>query len=80
MKKLLVLITLLLSALSAFGQQNKTNEKPLAPSFFGVTLDGARIDMNALKGKVVVLNLWFINCPNCIQEISLLNQDRKSVV
>ena len=27
-----------------------------------------------MRGKVVVLNLWFINCPNCVDEIKLLNK------
>lgn len=26
------------------------------------------------RGKVVVLNLWFIHCPNCLAEITMLNQ------
>ncbi|MBK8302776.1 MAG: TlpA family protein disulfide reductase [Chloracidobacterium sp.] len=47
---------------------------------------GQKVDTTALKGKVVVLNLWFINCPNCVEEIKLLNAlvdqyiDNKDVV
>ena len=37
-------------------------------------MDGSMVDTTALRGKVVVLNLWFINCPNCIEEIKLLNE------
>lgn len=37
------------------------------------TMDGTKIDTNLLRGKVVVLNLWFINCPNCVEEIKQLN-------
>lgn len=38
------------------------------------TMDGTKVDLAALRGKVVVLNLWFINCINCVEEIKLLNQ------
>lgn len=37
-------------------------------------MDGSKVDTHALRGKVVVLNLWFINCPNCLAEIKMLNQ------
>ncbi len=86
MKKLFILAALFVFSFSAFGQQNKKDEKPLAPAFKGITLDGKTIDFADLRGKVVVLNLWFINCPNCIEEIKLLNslvdsyKDNKDVV
>lgn len=86
MKKLFILAALFVFSFSAFGQQNKKDEKPLAPSFKGITLDGKTIDFADLRGKVVVLNLWFVNCPNCIEEIKLLNnlvdsyKDNKDVV
>ena len=44
------------------------------PTFAALAMDGSKIDTAALRGKVVVLNLWFINCPNCVDEIKLLNQ------
>jgi thiol-disulfide isomerase/thioredoxin len=37
-------------------------------------LDGTKIDLKALRGKVVVLNFWFINCPPCRMEIPELNK------
>ena len=74
MKKLFVLVALFVFGISAFGQVKKTDEKPLAPAFKGITLEGKTIDFADLRGKVVVLNLWFINCPNCIEEINLLNK------
>lgn len=58
---------------SAFGQK-KADEKPIAPAFKVVSVNNQTFDSAKLKGKVVVLNLWFINCPNCVQEIKLLNQ------
>ena len=86
MKKLFILAALLVFGSFAYGQQKKTVEKPLAPSFTGTTLDGKAVNFADLRGKVVVLNLWFINCPNCIEEIKLLNKivdeykDNKDVV
>ena len=74
MKNLFVFAALLALAVSAFGQQPKTEEKPLAPTFSATTLEGITLNTADLKGKVIVLNLWFINCPNCVQEIKLLNQ------
>lgn len=43
------------------------------PNFAALSMDGTKIDTAELKGKVVALNLWFINCPNCRDEIKLLN-------
>ena len=60
-------------AFSIFGQKN-AGDKPLAPDFKVVSINDQTFDSAKLKGKVVVLNLWFINCPNCVQEIKLLNQ------
>lgn len=46
---------------------------PERPSFAAIAMDGTKVDTSDLRGKVVVLNLWFINCPNCVEEIKLLN-------
>jgi len=79
MKYLHVFALMLLFAVSVLGQSQQ-------PSFAAITMDGTKIDTAALKGKVVVLNLWFINCPNCREEIKQLNQivdqykDNKDVV
>ena len=43
-------------------------------NFAALAMDGSTIDTATLRGKVVVLNLWFVNCPNCIDEIKELNQ------
>lgn len=84
MKHLLIFTAILVFSVSSFAQ--KPGDKPAAPTLFATTLDGKNIDSADLKGKVVVLNLWFINCPNCVQEIKLLNalvdeyKDNKDVV
>lgn len=46
----------------------------LAPTFNTVSLGGERLDLSALKGKVVVLNFWYVACPPCRAEIPRLNQ------
>lgn len=74
--KYLVFAALLVLAFcfSGFAQQNKSIEKRPAPVFNVVSLEGKRFNSADLKGKIVVLNLWFINCPFCVEEIKLLNQ------
>ena len=73
MRFLLSFIACLLIALPVFAQK-KAAEKPLAPSFSVASIDGKTFDSTELKGKIVVLNLWFINCPNCVEEIKRLNE------
>lgn len=49
-------------------------------------MDGRMIDTASLRGKVVVINLWYVNCPNCLEEMAELNKlvdqytDNKDVV
>jgi thiol-disulfide isomerase/thioredoxin len=55
-------------------------------AFKDFDLQGNTYDIKALKGKVVVINFWFINCPPCRLEIPDLNElvahykDNKDVV
>ena len=70
MKKLFVSLFLLVLAVSATSQ----TPAQAGPTFAALAMDGSRVDMAGLRGKVVVLNLWFINCPNCVEEIKMLNQ------
>ena len=46
-----------------------------APAFSGINVrDGQLVDLAALRGKVVVVNFWFIRCPYCIEEMPSLKQ------
>lgn len=45
-----------------------------APAFRVKDLAGKEWDLSALKGKVVVLNFWFIGCLPCREEIPGLNE------
>ena len=67
MKRCLLLIALSLFPLFI-------NAQPVQPEFVTSAMDGSKVDTRSLRGKVVVLNLWFINCPNCLAEIKMLNQ------
>lgn len=48
-----------------FRLQKIPQEGMSAPQFSVRTLDGQRITLADLRGKVVVLNFWFIGCPAC---------------
>ena len=41
--------------------------------FTTIDIDSARIDLDALRGKIVVLNFWFISCSPCRKEMPDLN-------
>lgn len=43
------------------------------PSFTATTIDGRSISLESLKGKVVVLNFWFIGCAYCRAQQPKLN-------
>lgn len=44
------------------------------PAFEARTLEGKRVSNESLKGKVVVMNFWFIGCPPCEKELPGLNK------
>ncbi len=44
-----------------------------APSFDVEDVEGARHRLKDLRGKVVVLNFWFIECKPCLAELPRLN-------
>jgi len=45
-----------------------------APDMVLKTLDGREVSLAGLKGKVVVLNFWFVNCAPCRAEMPDLNK------
>jgi thiol-disulfide isomerase/thioredoxin len=44
-----------------------------APPFVGQTLDGQAFDLGALRGHVVIVNLWATWCPPCRAEMPMLD-------
>lgn len=57
-----------------FQLQKIPQEGMAAPSFSVKTLDGERVDMASFRGKVVVLNFWFIGCASCRAHQPKLNE------
>lgn len=59
----LALIALLVAALLWF------QHKPAAPAASFIDLQGNKIVLQQLRGKVVILNFWSTSCAPCIQEM-----------
>jgi peroxiredoxin len=59
-----------------FRLQKIPQEGMTSPEFSVKTLDGKTISTLDLKGKVVVLNFWFIGCPACLGMEPKLNDLR----
>src|SRR5688572_715207 len=57
-----------------FRLQKIAQEGMPAPEFSVRTLDGRPVSSADLRGKVVVLNFWFIGCPACRAQKPKLNQ------
>jgi len=56
----------------------KLNDKPAAPNVTFTTIEGKKISMADLKGKVVLVNFWATDCPGCIKEMpDLVNAYKK---
>lgn len=56
-----------------FRLQKIPQEGMSAPEFSASKLDGKLVRFTDLKGKVIVLNFWFIGCPVCFSEMPKLN-------
>ncbi len=65
---------LVLAGIAAF----MLTRKPAAPQATFTTLDGKKIALDSLRGKVVLVNFWATSCPGCIHEMpALMNTYRK---
>jgi peroxiredoxin len=70
----LALITTAFAAGQAPKMPNATVEvKAMAPDFSVTSIKGEKLELVALRGKVVVLNFWFIGCQPCAEEMPKLN-------
>lgn len=54
-------------------QKYKMVDKPL-PGFSFIDLNGTLYNKETCKGKIVVLNCWFIHCGSCVAEMPVLNR------
>ncbi|HAF00819.1 MAG TPA: thioredoxin [Methylophilaceae bacterium] len=53
-------------------------QKPKAPEVTFTTIEGKKISMESLKGKVFLVNFWATDCPGCIKEIPNLVETYKA--
>ncbi|MEE1943764.1 TlpA disulfide reductase family protein [Pedobacter sp. KR3-3] len=73
-----------LAALKAKGGQPKAQNPAI--NFTGTDMQGNKVSLSDLKGKIVVVNIWGIGCGPCIAEMPELNKlvkeyaNRKEVV
>jgi len=75
---LLNCVLILVSAVGTFGQDadrvtQATDGKTTAPPFSVTSLEGKKLSLASLSGKVIVLNFWFTGCQPCVAEIPKLN-------
>ncbi len=74
------MIALATSAL-AFGKKEKEAAVPnstLQQVKFGAVVNGVDFDAKELEGKVVVVELWGVNCPPCIASLPEMQRLAKS--
>lgn len=68
-----ILITALILTVSAFASGQQNAGQP-AQNFVETTITGENIELDQLKGKVVVLTFWSTRCEICVAEIPRLNK------
>jgi peroxiredoxin len=64
-------------AATAFAACSPQFEKKVAPAVTFVTIKGEKIALNAMHGKVVLVNFWATDCPICLKEMPQLIETHK---
>ncbi|OAV43184.1 peroxiredoxin [Lewinella sp. 4G2] len=74
MKKYTLLLLLFIATLNLTAQStNEASVEGDALAFELVDMDGNVVSSENTRGKVVVLNFWFIGCKPCLEEIPEIN-------
>jgi thiol-disulfide isomerase/thioredoxin len=68
------LLAALLLACSAAERPATSDVGKPAPAYAAVTLDGDSVSLAALRGKVILLNIWATWCHPCREEIPVLQR------
>jgi peroxiredoxin len=55
-------------------------QKSPAPAISLTTYQGEKVEMNALRGKVVLVNFWATSCTTCIKEMPALIETHRKYV
>ncbi len=71
MKYLSTLIIVFVLSIAAFGQQSTGS---VAQNFSVSTINDETIELEQLKGKIVVMTFWSTRCQICVAEIPNLNK------
>ena len=58
--------------MAALSNNDSINEEAIA--FTATDLEGNTFSLDELKGKVIVINFWFVACKPCVEEIPELNE------
>jgi peroxiredoxin len=72
MKVLSLALLIFVLSFSAIAQQNLKIGDP-APEFSAAAIDGTKLTLSQMRGKVVLLTFWATYCPICQAELPKLN-------
>ncbi|WP_435263522.1 TlpA family protein disulfide reductase [Tenacibaculum sp. nBUS_03] len=74
-KIILTVLVSFLYSISLTAQKNNQNDLigTYASDFTVTDINGNEYSLNNLKGKIIVMNFWFIECKPCIREMPQLN-------
>ena len=75
-KRLFISIVVFTTLMGCSGSNNEyVKVGDTVPDFTVQMFDGDKININELRGKVVLLNFWATWCPPCRQELARVQED-----